>query len=51
MLLTVALAVFVLVGQPDQGHYRPPVAAWTIVVAVFVPVVVSAALATRSSGR
>jgi hypothetical protein len=51
VLLTVALAVFVLVGLPDQGHYRPPVAACTIVVAVFVAVVVSAALATRSSGR
>ncbi|HEU4361405.1 MAG TPA: DMT family transporter [Mycobacterium sp.] len=52
VLLTAALAVFVLVGQPRQGHYRPPVAAWAIVLAVFVPVVVACvAVAARGRGR
>ena len=51
-VLTVALAVFVLVGQPRQGHYRPPVPAWTIVAAVFVPLVVACVVvAGRAGGR
>lgn len=52
VLLTVALAAFVLVGRPRQGHYRPPVAAWTIVLVVFLPVVVACvAVAARGTGR
>jgi drug/metabolite transporter (DMT)-like permease len=40
VLLTAGLAVFVVVGQPREGHNRPPVLAWTVVAAIFVPVVV-----------
>ena len=40
VLLTVALAVFVVVGQPREGHNRPPVLAWALVASIFVPVVV-----------
>ena len=29
LLLTAALAAFVLVGQPREGHNRPPIPAWT----------------------
>ena len=46
-LLTAALAVFVLVGQPREGHYRPPVPAWTMALAVAVPVVVVCVLVAR----
>jgi hypothetical protein len=52
MLLTAALAVFVLVGQPREGHNRPPVAAWTLALAVTVPVVIACvAAAGRTIGR
>lgn len=40
VLLTVGLAVFVVVGQPREGHNRPPVLAWALVASIFVPVVV-----------
>lgn len=46
-LLTAALAVFVLVGQPREGHYRPPVPAWTLAFAVTVPVVLIGVLVAR----
>jgi drug/metabolite transporter (DMT)-like permease len=50
--LTAALAVFVLVGQPREGHYRPPVPAWSVALACSVPVVIaSVAAARRTSGR
>jgi drug/metabolite transporter (DMT)-like permease len=52
LLLTLGLAVFVVVGQPREGHYRPPVPAWALVVTMFVPlVVVCVALAARAAGR
>jgi drug/metabolite transporter (DMT)-like permease len=52
LLLTAALTVFVLVGQPREGHYRPPVPAWTVALATSVPVVVICVLAARrSAGR
>lgn len=52
VLLTVALAVFVLVGRPHEGHNRPPVPAWALALAVTVPVVVVCVLAARrTSGR
>jgi drug/metabolite transporter (DMT)-like permease len=52
LLLTAALTVFVLVGQPREGHYRPPVPAWTVALATSVPVVVVCVLAARrSAGR
>lgn len=46
-LLTAALAVFVLVGQPREGHNRPPVPAWTLALGVAVPVVVACVVAAR----
>lgn len=52
LVLTVGLAVFVLVGQPREGHYRPPVPAWALVVTIFVPFVVACvAVASRVAGR
>ena len=52
LVLTVGLAVFVLVGQPREGHYRPPVPAWALVVTIFVPFVVACvAVAGRVAGR
>ena len=51
-LLTAALAVFVLVGQPREGHVRPPIPAWTLALGVSVPlVVVCVAVAQRVIGR
>lgn len=47
MLLTAALTVFVLVGKPREGHYRPPVPAWTVALASSVPVVIVCVLAAR----
>jgi drug/metabolite transporter (DMT)-like permease len=52
LLLTAALAVFVLVGQPREGHYRPPVPAWSVALAVVVPVVILCVVAAhRTIGR
>lgn len=52
LLLTAALSAFVLVGQPREGHYRPPVPAWTIALAWIVPVsVICVVVARRSTGR
>jgi drug/metabolite transporter (DMT)-like permease len=52
LLLTVALTVFVLVGQPREGHYRPPVPAWSVALAGAVPLVIlCVAAARRTSGR
>ena len=52
MLLTAGLAVFVLVGQPREGHYRPPIPAWTLASTIFVPlVIVCVAAAHRAVGR
>ncbi|MGA7050148.1 MAG: DMT family transporter, partial [Mycobacterium sp.] len=52
ILLTAALAVFVLVGQPREGHNRPPVPAWTLALAVTVPVVFACVgAAKRAIGR
>jgi drug/metabolite transporter (DMT)-like permease len=52
LLLTAALVVFVLVGQPREGHYRPPVPAWSVALAGAVPVVVLCVVAAhRTVGR
>jgi drug/metabolite transporter (DMT)-like permease len=52
ILLTAALAVFVLVGQPREGHNRPPIPAWTIALCVTVPVVIACVgAANRAIGR
>ncbi len=46
-VLTAGLAVFVLVGQPHEGHYRPPVLAWTLAAGVTAPVVIGCVVAAR----
>ncbi|MEB4208070.1 DMT family transporter [Mycobacterium sp. 94-17] len=52
MLLTAALAVFLLVGQPREGHGRPPIPAWTLALAISVPsVLVCVVAAHRAAGR
>jgi drug/metabolite transporter (DMT)-like permease len=52
LLLTAALTVFVLVGQPREGHYRPPVPAWSVALGTSVPVVIICVLAARrAAGR
>jgi drug/metabolite transporter (DMT)-like permease len=52
VLLIAALTVFVLVGQPREGHYRPPVPAWSVALAGSVPVVIiCVAVARRTYGR
>ncbi len=52
LLLTAALTVFVLVGQPREGHYRAPVPAWSVALGISVPVVVVCVLAARrTDGR
>jgi drug/metabolite transporter (DMT)-like permease len=51
-LLTAALAVFVLVGQPREGHNRPPIPAWTLALAITVPSVIICVIAAhRAVGR
>jgi drug/metabolite transporter (DMT)-like permease len=52
VVLTVGLAVFVVVGHPREGHNRPPLPAWALVVAIFVPfVALCLVVAARVSGR
>lgn len=52
MLLTTALAVFLLVGQPREGHSRPPIPAWTLALAITVPSVIACVIAAhRAAGR
>jgi hypothetical protein len=46
-VLITALTVFVLVGQPREGHYRPPVSAWSVALIGSVPVVIVCVLAAR----
>lgn len=51
-LLTAALAVFVLVGQPREGHHRPPVPAWTLALGLTIPLVIACFVAARrTAGR
>lgn len=52
IVLTAALAVFVLVGQPREGHNRPPIPAWSLALALTVPlVIVCLVAARRTAGR
>jgi len=52
LVLTAALTVFVLVGQPREGHYRAPVQAWSVALSTALPVVVICVLAARrADGR
>jgi len=46
-LLTAGLAVFVLVGQPREGHYRPPIPAWALALTIAVPLVIICVAAAR----
>jgi drug/metabolite transporter (DMT)-like permease len=52
LVLTAALIVFVLIGQPREGHYRAPVPAWSVALAGTVPVVILCVAAAHwTSGR
>lgn len=52
LLLTMALAFFVVLTRTRPGHYRPPVPAWSLVAVVLVPLVVTCiTVATRTMGR
>jgi len=52
VLLTVAIAVFVVMGNPRPGHARPSGLSWGLVAAVALPVVVGCVLgAARTLGR
>ncbi|MCV7244265.1 DMT family transporter [Mycobacterium mantenii] len=52
MLLTAALAIFLLVGQPREGHGRPPLPAWALALAITVPSVIACVIAAhRAAGR
>ncbi len=46
-LLTAALAIFVLVGRPVEGHNRPPLPAWTVALGITVPLVIACVVAAR----
>lgn len=47
IVLTAALAVFVLVGQPREGHNRPAIPAWTLALVLTAPLVVVCLVAAR----
>lgn len=47
LALTASLAVFIFVGQPRDGSYRPAVTAWSVTLAGAVPVVIVCILAAR----
>lgn len=49
VLLTAGLAVFVLVGQPHEGHNRPPIPAWSLALGITVPVVIGCVAAAHRS--
>ncbi len=52
LLLTAALAAFVMVGRPHEGDYHPPVPGWTLALLVTVaPVAVCVIAARRTPGR
>lgn len=52
IMLTVALAAFVLVGHPIEGHNRPPIPSWSLALALTAPLaIVCLVAARRTSGR
>lgn len=52
LLLILALTIFVLVGQPREGHYQAPGPAWSVALSTSLPVVISCVLvARRTTGR
>jgi drug/metabolite transporter (DMT)-like permease len=46
-LLTIALAVFIIVGDPQAGHSRGSLTAWAVVAGVMTPALVLCVLAAR----
>ncbi|MCV7028312.1 DMT family transporter [Mycobacterium sherrisii] len=52
VVLTVALAAFVLVGHPSEGHNRPPIPSWSLALALTAPLAIACLVAARrTSGR
>lgn len=52
LLLTVGLAVFVILAKPRSGNYRAALPAWTLALAIIVPIVVVCVIVgARSLGR
>lgn len=52
IVLTAALAAFVLVGQPREGHHRSPIPSWTMALLLTAPlVIVCLVAARRTHGR
>ncbi|PLV53658.1 membrane protein [Mycobacterium tuberculosis variant microti OV254] len=52
IVLTVALAAFVLVGHPREGHNRPPIPSWSLALALTAPLAIACLVAARrTSGR
>jgi drug/metabolite transporter (DMT)-like permease len=47
IVLTAALAAFVLVGQPREGHHRSPIPSWTMAVVLTAPLVIVCLVAAR----
>ncbi|OBA60514.1 hypothetical protein A5647_13890 [Mycobacterium sp. 1100029.7] len=47
IVLTAALAAFVLVGQPREGHNRPPIPSWSLALALTAPLVIACLIAAR----
>jgi drug/metabolite transporter (DMT)-like permease len=47
IVLTAALGAFVLVGQPREGHNRPPIPSWTLALLLTAPLVIACLLAAR----
>jgi drug/metabolite transporter (DMT)-like permease len=51
-VLTIGLAAFVLIGKPHEGHQRPSVLAWALMLMIFVPLVAACVVfAARGAGR
>jgi drug/metabolite transporter (DMT)-like permease len=51
LLLTAGLALFILIGRPSEGHFRPTSTSWLIVAAVCIPVITVCVLgAARTFG-
>jgi drug/metabolite transporter (DMT)-like permease len=47
IVLTAALGAFVLVGQPREGHNRPPIPSWTLALVLTAPLVIACLIAAR----
>src|ERR1700704_3361027 len=47
IVLTAALGAFVLVGQPREGHNRPPIPSWTLALVLTASLVIACLIAAR----